>query len=92
MKQKKITHSLYENLTFVVDNIIESKINKKFNIIIAKNIIHFTEKKINIAFNNIYKLLKKNGIIIISEPIIKPDGWIDDTLNKKSDKFDKSIW
>ena len=35
---------------------------------------------------------KKNGIIIISEPIIKPNGWIDDTLNKTSDKFDKSKW
>lgn len=89
---KKMTHPLYENLTFVVDNIVESKITDKFNIIIAKNVIHFMNKKINIAFENMIKFLKKDGIIIIIEPIIKPDGWIDEALNKKSDKFDKSIW
>ena len=89
---QKLTHSLYENLTFIVDDIVESKITNKFNIIIASNVIHFTGKKINIAFDNMTKCLKKNGIIIISEPIIKSDGWMDETLNKKSDKFDKSIW
>lgn len=89
---QKLTHPLFENLTFIVDNIVESKITNKFNIIIAKNVIHFTGKKINIAFDNMIKCLKKDGIIIISEPMIKPDGWNDDALNKKSDKFDKSIW
>ena len=87
---QKLTHPLYENLTFIVDDIVKSKITNKFNIIIAKNVIHFTGKKINIAFDNMMKCLKKNGIIIISEPIIKPYGWNDETLNKTSDKFDKS--
>ena len=89
---QKLTHPLYENLTFIVDDIVKSKITNKFNIIIAKNVIHFTGKKINIAFDNMMKCLKKNGIIIISEPIIKPDGWIDEILNEKSDKFDKLRW
>ena len=55
----KLTHLLYENLIFIVDDIIESKLTKKFNIIIAKNVIHFTEQKINIAFDNMIKMLKK---------------------------------
>ena len=47
------------------------------------NVIHFMEQKINIAFDNMIKMLKKDGIIIIIEPIIKPYGWQDDRLNKK---------
>lgn len=38
------------------------------------NGIHFMEQKINIAFDNMIKMLKKYGIIIIIEPIIKPYG------------------
>ena len=88
----KLTHPLYENLTFIVDDIIETKITNKFNIIIAINVIHYMEQQINIVFDNMIKMLKKNSIIIISEPPIKPENWLDDRLNKKSDKFDKSIW
>jgi len=92
LEAKNNTHSLYENLTFSVDDILKIKITNKFNIILAKNVIHYMEKQIDIAFINILKLLKKNGIFIIIENIIKPDGWLDDTLNKKSDKFNQLRW
>jgi len=89
---EKLTHPLYENLTFMVNDIVESNITNKFNIIIANNVIHFTENKINIAFDNMMKCLKKDGIIIITEPHIKPINWVDDKFNNKSEKFDKSAW
>jgi SAM-dependent methyltransferase len=89
---ENLKHPLYENLTFMVNDIVESKITNKFNIIIAINVIHFTGNKINIAFDNMMKCLKKDGIIIITEPHIKPVNWGDESLNKKSDKFDKSMW
>jgi len=50
------------------------------------------EDKIDVAFNNIIKKLKKDGIVIIMEPIPTPNGWFDNTLNKNSDKFDISKW
>ena len=91
-KAEKLTHPLYENLTFMVNDIVESNITNKFNIIIASNVIHFTGNKINIAFDNMMKCLKKDGIIIITEPHIKPINWMDDKFNNKSEKFDKSAW
>ena len=89
---KKITHSLYENLTFIADDIIELNITEKFDVIIAKNVIHYARDKINIAFDNIFRVLNDDGIIIISEPAITPYNWNDDTLNENSDTFDKLRW
>ena len=61
-KAQEMTHPLYENLNFFVDDIIgditNPNINNKFNIIFAQNTIHFTNEKINKAFDNMYKLLK----------------------------------
>lgn len=51
--------------TFIKDDIINTKLNTKFDIVISLGVLHHTEdpKK---AFENVCKLTKKNGIIIIA--------------------------
>lgn len=36
--------------------------------------------------------LKKNGIIIITEPLVKPCNWKNNGLNENSNEFSKSMW
>lgn len=67
---KKYTHSLYENLKFDVKDIMDTSLYiKKKNIIIAINVVHFITD-LEKFFEKINKILTKNGICIILEPII----------------------
>jgi 2-polyprenyl-3-methyl-5-hydroxy-6-metoxy-1,4-benzoquinol methylase len=89
---KKQTHEIYSNLTFVVDNILDTLTqNKKYKIIFASNAIHYIGN-LHILFENIYKLLKKNGICIILENKPEPKRWKYHALNIQSEKFDEIQW
>jgi SAM-dependent methyltransferase len=86
-------HPLYENLTYICDDIIETKIIDKKHIILANNTIHNIKAvKLSKTFSNIFKLLTKNGICILRESLIEPNGWQSDTMNISSPLFDIVEW
>ena len=86
------TFSLYNNLEFRIEN-INNEINDllRYDIIISKNCVHFI-KNFDKFFSKINDLLLTNGIIMIIEPIIEPNNWMDNTLNEKSEFFNIDIW
>lgn len=89
---KKLTHPIYSNLTFFVDNILNlSTQNIQYKIIFALHAIHYIGN-LEILFENIYKLLQKNGKLIIVENKPEPVRWGDSRLNIESDKFNEKIW
>lgn len=89
---KSNTHSLYENLRFDVYNIMNDNYTiKKKNIIIAINVVHFI-KDFEKFFIKVNKILTKNGICIIFEPPIEPNGWGTNLFNETSSEFDINKW
>ena len=80
-------HSLYDNLTFIVDDVVETKLDSTYDIILSINTIHLT--KTSITINKLLNMLNKNGTIIITEPIISPYNWGNDELNINSPNFNK---
>jgi len=89
---KENTHALYSNLTFIVDDIVETALPaRKKQIILSLNTIHLVSD-IDAAIKNIIKLLVKNGICLIVEPLIKPVDWLDERLNSTSPAFNNDLW
>jgi ubiquinone/menaquinone biosynthesis C-methylase UbiE len=64
--------------------------NKRFDIILFSNSLHFCDN-LEIVLNNAFIFLEKNGIIFISEPGIKPH-FGDKILNPTSDIFNKKLY
>jgi len=65
----KYTRKLFKKFnvkgTFLYDDILDTKLNKKFDIVISLGVLHHT-KNPEKGFENLCKLTKKNGIVIAS--------------------------
>ena len=64
--------------------------DKKFDMIILKNVIHF------IGYDELIKqcckIVKRNAFIIIQNPLAKPINWGNKELNVDSDNFNEIKW
>ena len=64
--------------------------NKKFDLIILINVIHFVG--IDNLIKQSQKILKKNAFIIIQNPHVQPIGWGNKQFVKDSDEYDENKW
>lgn len=61
--------TLYPNLKFIETNIIEDKIEEKYNIVVSSEVIeHLAQKDQLIYISKVYDLLTKGGILIMTTP------------------------
>ena len=83
---KKIFNS--SNIRFYKGNDLNIPFSQKFDIILYSNSLHFSSNVIK-SLNNSYDLLKKNGILLIMEPI---KTFSVSKLNPNNKKFNKKIY
>lgn len=82
---------LEDKIDFEIGSFKEIPFNKKFDIVISSNSLHFEPDK-NDAFESVYTSLKSGGYFIIFEPTPTPHGWFSNKLNKDSPNFNSKLF
>lgn len=91
LKSKRNCVLYNNNINLLNINFLDYNKKKKFDFIIFFNSFHFIYPYEE-TFNKAKKLLNKNGVIIIREPLNIPYTWKTNFFNKDSKDFDENKW
>ena len=83
--------SLEDKVTFESGSFLDIPFDKKFDIIISSNSLHFEDNKSE-AFENMDRFLNDEGYVIFFEPTPSANGWRSNELNEDSKEFDESVF
>ncbi|GEM_PF-2415921 len=82
---------LEDKINFKVGSFKEIPFDKKFDMVISSNSLHFEPDKDG-AFESVYNSLKSDGYFIIFEPTPTPHGWFSNKLNEDSPNFNSELF
>lgn len=83
--------NLEDKVAFELGSFLDIPFNKKFDIILSSNSLHFEDNKSE-AFENISKFLNDEGYVIFFEPTPSANGWRSNKLNEDSEEFDENVF
>jgi len=83
--------NLEDKVAFEIGSFLDIPFDKKFDIIISSNSLHFEDDKSG-AFENINRFLNDEGYVIFFEPTPSAKGWRSNKLNEDSEEFDKNTF